>query len=114
MHHFLTLCDNDRASLRILLGPSAKVCCYEVSPDFIGPLQLRGNKTFFDLAACAQQKLHGLGIAPTAINSDYNLCTMCNERFFSHRRQGEKAGRNLTVLGIKKSLMLFFFAFGII
>jgi copper oxidase (laccase) domain-containing protein len=29
--------------------------------------------------------------------SDLNLCTICDRRFFSHRREGDRAGRQAGV-----------------
>lgn len=87
-------------------GPSARPCCYEVDqsfaqniPDHIHNkvLKTRQEKTFFDLPGFNQAILESIGIKDNQIIKAYNACTLCDSRFFSHRRQGPAAGRQMTV-----------------
>jgi YfiH family protein len=100
--------------LRILFGPSAKACCYEVQPDFIqeldafefGSKTLRrhGGKLYFDLPLFNRLQLESYGVAPEALCLDYNVCTICNPKFFSCRRQKATNApqmRQMTVVGLK-------------
>jgi copper oxidase (laccase) domain-containing protein len=72
-----------------VLGPSARACCYEVGEEvhaqFAGYDARRGDNLALDVVARAQ--LDGIEVVDTGI------CTMCDERFFSHRREGDAAGR---------------------
>lgn len=98
--------------VRVLFGPSARACCYEVSPDFWQQfthgqyekkkyIQERAGKLFFDLPALVVVQLCALGVPLESINKNYNLCTIENENYFSHRRQQENAGRQMMVVSLK-------------
>ena len=96
--------------ISVFFGPSALVCCYEVSRGFESHLEgfswvdkqqvfiERNNKLFFDVPRFNQLQLEAAGIKNEAIFTEYNLCTMCNTSFYSHRRDGEAAGRQMTVI----------------
>jgi polyphenol oxidase len=74
-----------------VVGPGAGVCCYEVGPevhDAFGGAHRQGQN--IDLPAIARERLLAAGVAQV---SDGHACTICDERFFSHRRQGAGAGR---------------------
>lgn len=91
--------------LQIFFGPVAKSCCYEVSPDFIdqyahkdtSSFEQRGGQWFFDVPHFCKNQLIAAGLEAQQIITDYNICTMCDTQYFSHRRQKEKAGRQMTV-----------------
>jgi polyphenol oxidase len=77
------------------VGPSAGPCCYEVQDDVGVPLvetfgedAVRGGKA--DLWLGAERALRAGGAAEVHVSG---LCTICDERFYSHRRQGLPAGR---------------------
>lgn len=99
------------SSLHIFLGPSAKQCCYTVNAPFAAALDhyahkdtvliARNNAIYFDLPEFNRLQLMQAGIKKEAINISYNLCTICNRRFFSHREQAAQAGRQMTVIGLK-------------
>ena len=95
------------ADIQVFLGPSAKVCCYEVNADFVKNIPFRehviverNSKLHFDLPGLNIMQLKNCGIKREAINTEYNFCTICNHRFFSYRRQGENAGRQMTVIAL--------------
>ena len=47
-----------------------------------------------DMKAIARDRLHGAGVREVL---DLEICTICDERFFSHRREGARAGRQAGV-----------------
>jgi len=74
-----------------VIGPGAGVCCYEVGEEVharLGSAHRRG--TCADLKAVARERLLAAGACQV---SDLELCTICDQRFFSHRREGARAGR---------------------
>jgi YfiH family protein len=86
--------------IEAVVGPCAGVCCYEVGEEvhaaFAGPggagsapEEYRRGRNI-DLRAIAHDKLLAAGVASV---SHAEACTICDERFFSHRRQGKAAGR---------------------
>jgi YfiH family protein len=50
----------------------------------------RERRSKLDLAALARDRLEAAGVARV---EDVGVCTICDERFFSHRREGLDAGR---------------------
>ena len=78
-----------------VLGPCAGPCCYEVGPEVHGALATRqAGHANVDLRLIARARLQAAGIA--AVRS-VGGCTICDERFFSHRREGTAAGRQAGV-----------------
>lgn len=92
--------------LHIFLGPAAGVCCYEVDDAFIKMLPgyaldcvvQRNEKSYFNMLQHNKQKLLDYGVFPEKISSSFHVCTICNDNFCSHRRQGIKAGRQMTMV----------------
>ncbi|HEY2719993.1 MAG TPA: polyphenol oxidase family protein [Solirubrobacteraceae bacterium] len=93
------------------IGPSAGVCCYEVGPEVHEALGARASgagrkngqggereraheRGKIDLHAIARERLLAAGVVEVL---DVEACTICDARFFSHRRQGERAGRQAGV-----------------
>jgi len=78
------------------IGPGAGACCYEAGEEVhaafahLGPEVRRGANA--DLKAVARAQLTEAGVEPEQV-LDTGLCTMCDERFFSHRRDGGLTGR---------------------
>jgi purine-nucleoside/S-methyl-5'-thioadenosine phosphorylase / adenosine deaminase len=76
------------------IGPGIGPCCYEVGEEVLAAFEdvdgvARGR--MLDLTAVATALLERVGV--TAIESS-GLCTSCNgELFYSHRRDGERTGR---------------------
>lgn len=78
------------------VGPGIGPCCYEVGEEVAAPFRarfgagvVRGGR--LDLWAAAEQALREAGCVEV---ERVDLCTACHpELFFSHRRDGEKTGR---------------------
>jgi polyphenol oxidase len=73
-----------------VLGPGAGACCYEVGPEVHAQLGSPRRRANIDLKAIARERLARAGVARL---EDLALCTICDERFFSNRREGTRAGR---------------------
>ena len=87
-----------RGSIQAALGPAARGCCYEVGEEVharFGAYDARRGERNLDLVAVARAQLHAAGVAAV---HDVGLCTMCDERFFSHRRSGGVTGRQAGVV----------------
>lgn len=81
--------------LGAVIGPCAGACCYEVGADVHAALGLAvERKAKIDLRAIARERLGGAGVEEVR---DLGGCTICDERFFSHRREGARAGRQAGV-----------------
>jgi polyphenol oxidase len=78
-----------------IVGPCAGVCCYEVGPEVLAEFAgaHRGGR-HIDLRAIAHERLLAAGVARV---DDMRACTICDERYFSHRREGSRAGRQAGV-----------------
>jgi YfiH family protein len=85
--------------LHAALGPCARGCCYEVGEEvhaaFADVPGARAGERNLELAAIAA---HALAAAGVATVHDTGLCTMCDDRFFSHRRDGGVTGRQAGVV----------------
>jgi polyphenol oxidase len=74
-----------------VVGPCAGGCCYEVGEEVhaaFGGSHRSGR--LLDLRAIAHERLLAAGVSEVR---DLDACTICDERFFSYRREGERAGR---------------------
>jgi len=78
-----------------VIGPGAGSCCYEVGEEvhtaFAGAHR-SGRR--IDLAAIARDRLRAAGVTDVR---DAATCTICDERFFSYRRERALAGRQAGV-----------------
>jgi YfiH family protein len=81
--------------IEAIVGPCAGVCCYEVGVEVhatFGDAHRVGRH--IDLRAIAHERLAAAGVGRVR---DVQACTICDERFFSHRREGQRAGRQAGV-----------------
>jgi YfiH family protein len=77
------------------LGPCAGPCCYEVGPEVLELLGEPGaGHATVDLRAVARRRLLAAGVGEI---TELGGCTICDEAFFSHRREGLAAGRQAGV-----------------
>jgi polyphenol oxidase len=80
-----------RGAAIAVIGPCAGACCYEVGEEVhaaFGDAHRHGRS--LDLRAIARERLLAAGVAEVR---DALGCAICDERFFSHRREGLRAGR---------------------
>lgn len=82
-----------------VIGPCAGSCCYEVGEEVLSALGLPppapgSAKAMLDLRAAARERLTAAGAQNVL---DLDRCTICDERMFSHRRQGAAAGRQAAI-----------------
>ena len=78
-----------------VLGPCAGPCCYEVGPEVHAALGTGlERKATVDLRAAARARLAAAGVTSVRMLGG---CTICDERWFSHRREGAQAGRQVGV-----------------
>jgi purine-nucleoside/S-methyl-5'-thioadenosine phosphorylase / adenosine deaminase len=83
------------AEIVAVIGPGAGSCCYAVGPELhaiFGAAHRDGER--IDLRSIARERLLGAGVGEVL---DASACTICDERFFSHRREGERGGRQVGV-----------------
>lgn len=89
-----------------IVGPGAGPCCYEVGPEVHAALRPDAHTadspdppsvatpavpaTPIDLRAIAHARLQAAGVRDIR---DVDACTICDPRYFSHRREGPRAGR---------------------
>ncbi len=89
-----------RGPIAAIVGPGAGVCCYEVGEEVHATFGTAGEHRSgknIDLRAIATGKLLAAGVANV---SHAEACTICDERFFSHRRQDKAAGRQAGIAWI--------------
>ena len=78
-----------------VVGPCAGGCCYEVGEEVHAAFDgAHRNGRLIDLRAIAHDRLLAAGVAEV---HDVAACTVCDERFFSYRREGQRAGRQAGV-----------------
>ena len=91
----------DPASTHAFLGPSIRVCCFEVGEEVASQFEERfvdrtRPKPHVDLVAFTSAILRSRGIERI---SDSGLCTRCEgSMFHSYRRDGGGGGRNLVLV----------------
>lgn len=91
-----------REDLLAAIGPCIGRCCYEVSEELVeafaadfGPAVRKGRH--LDLGLVNAISLLAAGLGPTQIHT-LEICTFCDERFHSFRREGEAAGRQFSYI----------------
>jgi YfiH family protein len=97
-----------REDLRVAVGPAIGECCYEVGPEvaerFAGIFEKWGNlgkRRHVNLEEAVSRQLNGAGVAASNVYRS-GLCTRCGaEEFWSFRREGEKAGRMWSAIGVR-------------
>ena len=96
------------ANLAAAIGPHIGVCCYEVGEEVVEAIGDAGvvercrewSRPHLNLAEANRRQLVKAGVPEDHIESS-SPCTQCGvDLFFSYRRDGTKAGRMLSVIGI--------------
>ena len=91
--------------IKALLGPCIRGCCYQVDEPFLqkvkasyphldGAWSRENNSLRFDIPKAVEEILRHNGVGEVL---DCGFCTCCDTRFPSYRRDGERAGRMLTL-----------------
>lgn len=96
----------DPAGLIAALGPAILACCYEVGPEVLaavaaatGDRVRRDRPGPLDLHASNRRQLEAAGVPGEAIHAA-PWCTRCRgDLFFSFRREGAGAGRQMAAIG---------------
>jgi polyphenol oxidase len=84
-----------RGRTAAVIGPGAGACCYEVGPEVHAAFgHADRERGPIDLHVIARDRLLAAGVDEVR---DLELCTICDERWFSHRREGDRAGRQAGV-----------------
>jgi YfiH family protein len=94
-------------NIRAAIGPSIGVCCYEVGADvarrfgtWIPEMERAEGPMHLDLPAINEIQLRMVGVGDVWKSGE---CTFCSaSRFFSFRRERERAGRMLSFIGLQK------------
>jgi YfiH family protein len=83
------------------IGPGIGHCCFEVGPEVAVQFGRPFERVKIDLECVNQTQLVEAGVAPERIYAA-GLCTVCDAgRFHSFRRDRERAGRMISVIGVK-------------
>jgi purine-nucleoside/S-methyl-5'-thioadenosine phosphorylase / adenosine deaminase len=99
-------CQSGDGTLVAVIGPGAGRCCYEVGAEVHAALGGGasaaaahaggpGRGAPIDIKAHARERLLAAGVQDVR---DVAMCTICDARFFSHRREGDAAGRQAGIV----------------
>jgi YfiH family protein len=99
LHKMRESFDSDPRDVFAAIGPGIGACCYEVGEEIAGRFGMKAAGRL-DLAAHNLRQLVEAGIPHSQIET-LGACTFCNaERFHSWRREGARAGRMISYIGI--------------
>lgn len=91
----------DPKNMHAVCGPAGQTCCYEVGQEFqeYFPHDIikRDGKLYADVAGANVRQLKEAGVLLDNIENK-RICTICSLEYFSHRRQGVKAGRMISLM----------------
>lgn len=100
--------------VRISIGPSAGVCCYEVDEPVLDGLakglsgwekvvqHRNGGNAHLDLKALIKTQVRNHGADPQRVTT-VNLCTICHDDlFYSYRREGKVNGTMISAIGLPR------------
>jgi len=96
--------ESNSNNIEVLLGPSNRQCCFEVGPEvaklFNGKYQKIGknDRLQLDLQSVVIDKLINMNIHYKNI-IDIKECTLCSDKYHSFRRDGDKSGRMIAMMG---------------
>lgn len=100
------------------IGPHIQICCYNVPEDRTQKFlitnrsyslhllpkilfcELRSNSWYLDLGKIALLQLNSLGVKKSNIEIS-DICTSCDNNYWSFRRDGKRCGRMLNVIGLR-------------
>jgi len=99
------------SKLTAVIGPSIKKCCYEVGDDVASLFEDRGqnsdqylfnsreSKYMLDLSLANKLELQKAGVLDIEV---INICTKCNDSFYSYRREGRGVNTQLSFIALKQ------------
>ncbi|MBI4133761.1 peptidoglycan editing factor PgeF [Candidatus Uhrbacteria bacterium] len=102
----LVKCGAKTSSIHVGIGPSIRSCHYSVDlvrakkfGSYLGEdvVTRRLGQSYLDLERSAVRLLGRTGIVPAQVKSS-GLCTSCDERFFSFRRDAPKGGEAMLAM----------------
>ncbi|MEE8341639.1 MAG: peptidoglycan editing factor PgeF [Candidatus Neomarinimicrobiota bacterium] len=95
-------------NIKVLLGPSIRQCCFEIGPE-VGKLFddkfqkiSNSNRMLLDMQNTVIDKLIKMNVRYKNI-IDIKECTCCSDQYHSFRKDGNKAGRMIAMMGFLKS-----------
>jgi len=89
--------------LHAAIGPGIGKCCFEVGAEVAVQFGEPPERTRIDLPGAVRRQLIEAGLSSERIYCA-GLCTVCHAaEFHSFRRDREKAGRMISVIGVKSS-----------
>lgn len=104
---------SDKKRIVVAIGPHIKKCCFEISKELSDNFfkkykylnkKARGQSShpgheYFSLTEVALNQLKYTSILSTNIDT-INICTFCDKKFYSYRRDHNKNGRMLNTIGL--------------
>jgi len=99
------------SQLTAVIGPSIKKCCYEVGEDVASLFKERGqnsdqylfdsrdSKYTLDLSLANKLGLQKAGVTDIEV---IDICTRCNDSFYSYRREGRGVNTQLSFIALKQ------------
>jgi YfiH family protein len=94
----------DFEDILIAFGPAIRSCCYDVGPEFAehftDAVTAKEGKLVMDLIKANRDQLYKIGVERHQL-FDCRVCTNCDHNYFSYRRDGEKAGRMVSLMMLK-------------
>jgi YfiH family protein len=94
------------ADLQAFLGPCAGVCCYEVGREVADQfaseyIRREGERMFLDIRAVNSDILEKVGVSGKNVEHAGQCTICCPGLFHSYRRDGERSGRMMAVVGLE-------------
>lgn len=90
------VCDRERDNNK-MSSNNKDLCVSRYNTLVEQAIEKRNGKIYFNLPQFCVLQLAIAGIMPERIERDYNHCTICNQAYCSYRRDGNNAGRHITV-----------------
>jgi polyphenol oxidase len=104
VHEFCVMSNTQPGNLLAAIGPSIGVCCYEVGPEvarrfetWMPEMGQANGPVHLDLRGINEIQLRAAGVQDIWKSAECTFCT--GEKFFSFRRERERAGRMLSFAG---------------
>lgn len=100
----------DTGSITAWIGPAIGPCCYEVADEVAmavacragaGCIRARSPRPHLDLPGAARRVLFDAGLRDVRASV---ICTRCDDRWASYRRDGQQAGRNVAAIWRRSSI----------